>query len=345
MSAPGEPSAADVTFVVLNWNGRKFLEVVLPSIFAQSVQGFAVNVVDDASTDDSREYVEREWPQVTFIAHERNLGLTGNMNRGISSATTPYIALLNNDLELDRDWLRAMRRALEAQPQAAAADCKMLDYYHRDRLDGTGDLLTRSMLPERRGNLQVDHGQFDDSLEVFSASCGAALFRRSAFDDVGLFDGDLFAYFEDVDWGFRARLRGYTAIYVPEAVAYHMGSATMNRSPGRWSHLFPRNQIYIVLKNLPGGLLVRNLPRLLIAELRWLWRDLRGGLGRKHLEGWWQALGMVPLALRKRRAIQRGRRVSIDALQAALTPIPSLWEALAEWVSIRRQAFMHRRVR
>jgi hypothetical protein len=323
LAPAGEPAldASDTTFVVLSWNGRALLEVVLPSIFAQSVHGFAVHVVDDASTDDSREYVEREWPAVRFIAHSENVGITRNMNRAISSASTPFIALLNNDLELDRGWLAAMRRALEAHPEAAAADCKMLDYYRRERLDGAGDLLTRSMLPGRRGNGELDEGQYDEPAEVFSVSCGAALFRRSAFDDVGPFDGDLFTYYEDLDWGFRARLLGYTARYVPAAVAYHMGSATINQKPGRWSHLFPRNQIYVTVKNLPRSLAIRYLPRIAVSEVAWLRADLRRGLGRKHLEG-------LPLALRKRREIQRRRRVSVAALDAALSPAPGVWEGL-----------------
>jgi GT2 family glycosyltransferase len=330
LAPAGEPAldASDTTFVVLSWNGRALLEVVLPSIFAQSVHGFAVHVVDDASTDDSREYVEREWPAVRFIAHSENVGITRNMNRAISSASTPFIALLNNDLELDRGWLAAMRRALEAHPEAAAADCKMLDYYRRERLDGAGDLLTRSMLPGRRGNGELDEGQYDEPAEVFSVSCGAALFRRSAFDDVGPFDGDLFTYYEDLDWGFRARLLGYTARYVPGALAYHMGSATMSQKPGRWSHLFPRNQIYVTVKNLPRSLAIRYLPRIAVSELAWLRADLRRGLGRKHLEGWRQALRMLPLALRKRREIQRRRRVSPAALDAALSPAPGVWEGL-----------------
>ena len=322
------PDSPDTTFVVLNWNGRAFLEVVLPSIFAQTARGFVVHVVDDASTDDSREYVEREWPHVMFIAHSENVGLTRNMNRAIGSASTPYIALLNNDLELDRDWLAAMRRALEAHPEAAAADCKMLDYHHRERLDGAGDLLTRSMLPGRRGNGELDEGQYDQPAEVFSVCCGAALFRRSAFEEVGTFDGDLFAYYEDLDWGFRARLLGYTARYVPAAVAFHMGSATMNQKHGRWSHLFPRNQIYVTVKTLPGRLAIRYLPRIAVSELAWLRADLRRGLGRKHLEGWRQALGMLPLALRKRREIQRRRRVSAASLDAALSPAPGGWDGL-----------------
>jgi GT2 family glycosyltransferase len=212
--------------------------------------------------------------------------------------------------------------------QAAAADCRMLDYYARARLDGAGDLLNSAMLPGRRGNGEPADGRFGELEEVFSASCGAALFRRSAFDDVGLFDADLFAYYEDVDWGFRARLLGYSAIYVPGAIAFHMGSATMNSKPGRWSHLFPRNQIYVVVKDLPAALALRYLPRIICSELVWLREDMRRGLGAKHLKGWWQALLMTPLALRKRRQIQGRRRVSVAVLAAAMTASPGVWEGI-----------------
>jgi len=336
VGGPARVDAHDVTFVVLNWNGRRFLEVVLPSIHAQTLQGFTVHVVDDASTDDSREYVQREWPQVRFVGHEDNLGLTGNMARGIASASTPFIALLNNDLELDRAWLAQMLAALEAHPEAAAADCKMLDYHARERIDGAGDELNWAMLPGRRGAGELDDGRYDEAAEVFSASCGAALFRAAAFADVGPFDGDLFAYYEDVDWGFRARLLGYTARYVPGAVAYHMGSATMNATPGRWAHIFPRNQIYVVVKNLPGRLLMGFLPRIVVSELVWLRTDARAGAGRRHLKGWLQAVGMLPLALRKRRAIQAGRRVGVEELKAALTPVPGVADGLARRLGLRR---------
>jgi GT2 family glycosyltransferase len=326
---PGAPrDAADVTFVVLNWNGRSFLEVVLPSIFAQRLEGFAVHVVDDASTDDSREYVQREWPAVEFFAHADNVGLTANMRRAIATATTPYIAVLNNDLELDPDWLSQMRSALERSPHAAAADCRMIDYYDRSRLDGAGDLLNMAMLPGRRGSGEPNDGRFGEPEEVFSVSLGAALMRRSAYLDVGELDADLFAYYEDIDWGFRARLRGWSAIYVPAALAYHMGSATMNAKPGRWSHLFPRNQIYVVVKNLPGRLALRYLPRIVVSELVWLRTDMRAGAGAKHLKGWWQALRMLPLALRRRREVQRTRRVGDAVIAAALTPVPGVLASL-----------------
>jgi len=317
-----------VTFVVLTWNGRSLLEVVLPSIFAQTSRGFAVHVVDDGSTDDSQGYVEREWPQAVFFAHDANVGLTANMGRALDTVTTGFVALLNNDLELDPNWLAEMLAALECHPDAAAADCRMLNFYDRTLIDGAGDLLDYAMQPGRRGHGEPAAGRYEEVEEIFCVSFGAALLRARAIDDVGPLDNDLVAYYDDFDWGFRARLLGYTAIYVPTAIAYHMGSTTTNRDPGRWTHLFPRNRIYLIVKNLPGALLVRYLPRIVVAEVSWLGRDLRRGHGRNHLKALWQAFLMLPLALRKRREIQRSRRVSSSELVAALTPLPGVLEGL-----------------
>jgi GT2 family glycosyltransferase len=313
---PADPS--DVTFVVLNHNGRRFLEVVLPSIGRQTVRGFSVKVIDDASTDDSLAYLAERWPDVDVVRCERNLGITASMARGIASASTPLVALLNNDLELDPRWLEEMLSGLERHPQAAAVDCKMLSYHDRSQIDGVGDILRRNGYPGRRGQGERDRGQYDTPAEVFSVSGGAALYRREAFELVGSYDTDFFAYYEDVDWGFRARLKGLTAWTVPSAVAYHMGSASTGRQPGRFTHLIVRNQVIVVLKNFPAPLLVRCLPRMLFFQVKWLLFDMLHGLGRPHLRGLAGAVRMAPGVLRKRRALQRARSVSAGALERAL---------------------------
>jgi len=174
-------------------------------------------------------------------------------------------------------------------------------------LDGAGDRMRRNGYPDRRGQGEPDDGRFDVPAEVFSASGTAALFRRRAFDDVGPFDTDLEAYYEDVDWGFRARLRGWTAWYVPTARAYHVGSATAGRQPGRFTPLIIRNQILITIKNWPAPLLLRSWPRILFFELKWLPFNALHGMGRHHLRALAGVVRVLPATLRKRRAIQRSR--------------------------------------
>jgi GT2 family glycosyltransferase len=315
---PVKAQASDVTLVVLNYNGRRFLELVLPSIAAQTVQGFSVAVVDDASTDDSIEYLAREWPNVSVARAERNSGVTASMALGIASASTPLVALLNNDLELDPRWLEAMMAELDEHPEAAAVDCKMLSFGDRSKIDGVGDLLRRNGYPGRRGQGEVDRGQYDEPAEVFSASGAAALYRRDAFDSVGPYDADFVAYYEDVDWGYRARLMGYSVWTAPSATAFHVGSATTTQKPGAFADLIVRNQILVVWRNFPGTLLLRYAPRMVFFQLKWLVFDIVHGRGRPHLRGIAGAARMIPATLRARRAIQRKRSVSAAELRRVL---------------------------
>jgi GT2 family glycosyltransferase len=315
----GAPVAADVTLTVLNYNGRELLPIVLDSIGRQTASGFCVRVLDDASTDSSVEYLAEEWPKVEVVRSQTNLGVTAAMARAIELASTPYVALLNNDLELDPNWLREMLSALEAHPEAGSADCKMLNFNDREKLDGAGDIVGRNGYPRRRGQLERDRGQYDTPGEVFSATGGAALYRRAAFERVGPFDVDLGAYYEDVDWGFRARLLGMTARYVPQAIAYHVGSATTGRDPGRYAELIVRNQVTVLVKNFPSPLLLRFFPRMVFFQVKWLAFDVRQGVARAHVRGLAAALRELPRTLAKRRAIQRSRTATARDLTRALS--------------------------
>jgi len=315
---PVSARASDVTVAVLNYNGRELLSVVMPSILGQTASGFRLHVIDDCSTDDSLTYLAECWPQARVLPSERNLGISASMARAVASAQTAYVAVLNNDLELDPEWLEEMLRALESHPEAAAVDGKMLNFHRRREIDGAGDEMARNGYPRRRGQGELDVGQYDDPCEVFSATGGAAIFRRSAFELVGPFDSDLGAYYEDVDWGFRARLNGLTVRYAPKAVSYHMGSATTSRDPGGYAWLIVRNQVLVLVKDFPAPLLARNLPRILFFQLKWLLFNSLHGLGRAHLRGLLAAARAMPATLHKRRAIQRERTASIGELQRAL---------------------------
>jgi GT2 family glycosyltransferase len=298
-----------VTFAIVNYNGRAHLETLLASIAQQTYADHVVHVVDDASTDDSREYVEREWPRVRWLGAERNAGITATMARAAASAETPFVAILNNDIELDPRWLEVLVQALRDRPGAAAVEGKTLQFHDRATLDGAGDLMRRTGYPDRRGQGEPDDGRLDAPAEIFSASGTAALFRSAAFADVGPYDVDLNAYYEDVDWGFRARLRGWSAWYVPEAVAYHVGSATAGG--GRFTSQIIRNAILVLIKDLPAGLALRWAPRILWFHLTWLPRNVAAGFGRQHLQAWADVVRLLPRYLRKRRAVQRGRRAAL----------------------------------
>lgn len=300
----------DVTLAIVNYNGRRFLEDLLSSLHRQTYRDFVVHVVDDASTDDGRAYVEREWPGVRWLGAEENRGITATMARAVASASTELVAVLNNDLELDPRWLEELVRELRARPRAAAVEGKTLEFDRRTHLDGAGDMLRRNGYPDRRGQGQPDDGSFDAVEEIFAVSGTAALFRRAAFEDVGPYDADLVAYYEDVDWGFRARLRGWSAWYVPTAVAYHKGSASVGREPGPFTSLIIRNLILVLVKDLPLPLALRWGPRIAWFQLLWLPRNVAAGIGRHHLRALAGVARALPAYLGKRRAVQRRRTAS-----------------------------------
>jgi GT2 family glycosyltransferase len=309
-----------VTAVVLTYNGRELLEQMLPTLLAQRYEDFEVVVVDDGSHDGTVAHLREHWPQVRVLANPANVGVAASLNRGVLAARGEYVALLNNDIELEPGWLAALVQALEAHPRAAAATGKLLDFHHRERFEAAGDFMRWSGMSGHYGQGERVGSACEQPTAVFSPCAGAALYRRAAFTDVGLFDEDFFAYLEDVDWGFRAQLAGYTARYEPAAVAYHMGGATTGRQANRFTALLRRNSALVVLKDYPAAALLRHLPKILAFQLISLYASYRDGILAAHLRELAGSLRLLPRMLAKRRAIQRGRRVSFAQLDAMMAP-------------------------
>jgi hypothetical protein len=309
-----------VTAVVLTYNGRELLDIVLPTLLGQTYRDLMVVVVDDASTDGTIAHVRGRWPSVRLVETPVNRGVAAALNRGLEAAGgSEYVALLNNDLELQPDWLELLVGVLDAHPEAASATGKLLNFHRRDEIDAAGDLMRWSGAPDQRGHGELDRGQYDSPQAVFSPCAGAALYRRRAFDDVGTFDEDFVAYLEDIDWGFRAQLAGYTSRYEPRAVAYHVGGATTSREPARYVALRRRNQILVVVKNYPAAALLRHAPALLLHQGGWIVASIRERTLRRHLGALGCAARALPKMLPKRRAIQRARRVTVAELDAVMS--------------------------
>jgi len=153
-----------VSATILNYDGRHLLEIILPSLAAQSFRDFEIVVVDNASTDDSVAYLEADWPQVRVVSTgPRNVGVTAALNVGIDAAEAEYVALLNNDIELEAGWLGELVSALDDDPELGSAVGKLRNYYRRSELDGAGDVFLRGGAGGKRGNRHPDRGQFDGS--------------------------------------------------------------------------------------------------------------------------------------------------------------------------------------
>ncbi|MBA3473410.1 MAG: glycosyltransferase family 2 protein [Rubrobacter sp.] len=309
-----------VTVVIPNWNGERFLDLCLASLRRQSFGDFETVLVDNGSTDASVDFVERNFPEVRVIALNDNRGFSAAVNAGIRASKAEYVALLNNDTEVEPGWLGTLVRAAESHPEAGLFASKLVDFHDRRLLDGTGDALRRSGLPYRVGHQELDCGQFERKTFVFGACAAAALYRRALFEEIGLFDEDFFAYCEDGDISFRAQLSGHRCLYVPGAVVYHMGSASTGgkRSPTA-VRLGTQNGVNLLVKNLPAALVWRSLPSLLAGQLsRVVLTSFSSDGPRAHLGGLAGAWRLLPRMIEKRKEIQTRRRVSDDYVSQLL---------------------------
>jgi GT2 family glycosyltransferase len=300
-----------VSLIIPNWNGLAHLRECLDSIGSLTVKPAQTLLVDNGSTDDSVLVVRTEYPWVTVVELDRNLGFAAAVNRGIAAGREPYIALLNNDTKLDPKWLEELLRALQEAPGAGMAACKMLNFFRHGDIDGAGDILTRSGAPATRGFGEPDDGRYSRRDYVFGACAGAALYRRSLFERIGTFDEDFESYFEDVDLAYRAQLAGWKCIYVPTAICYHKRGATSKLLPHYPVRMQERNLIAIYVKNFPATALLRKAPVIAASRLRNFYRILRAGAGQPALLGFLGGMMLLPRMLNKRKEIQRQRRITV----------------------------------
>ena len=312
--------------VVPNWNGAHFLGECLASLQMQT-HAARVIVVDGGSTDGSAELVSERFPEVTLVPLPENPGFAGSVNRGIEHALgqgAGYVALLNNDAVAEPEWLGRLIATAESHPQVGIVASKLL-LFDRVHIDSTGDFYSSWGWAYPRGRDEVDHRQYDNPelREVFCGSGGASLYRRSMLEDVGLFDEDYFAYLEDQDLGFRAQLLGWTARYEPEAVAYHrlMGTSSTMAHFGRYHAI--RNCIYLYVKNVPGPLCWKYLPKFLLGLFLMGLNDVRRRRFLAISGAYLEALRNLPRTLAKRRRVQHARTVPVAYIDSILVhPLP-----------------------
>jgi GT2 family glycosyltransferase len=309
-----------LTVAIATYNGAQLLETVLASLERQTFTDFRTVVVDDASTDDTLAWLRERWPAVETVVHPENRGVTAALNSCFAAgAGSEFVVLLNNDVELDPRCLEELVAAMRADPGVAVAQAKLLDFSRRELLDGTGDTYSWAGVPHRRGQGEVDEGQYDELEEVFGACAAAAIYRGAAIERVGGFDEQLFALCEDIDWSFRARLAGDRCRYAPAAVAYHIGSASLGPRVSEFTlyHNW-RNQLWVVAKNYPATALMRHLPDLLMGLIASAYVAVRHRCVGVLLRAWRDALRGLPGVLQKRRQIQRARRSSLSDLDAVI---------------------------
>ena len=311
-----------VSIVIPNWNGAHHLPTCLDALRNQTYAPIEVIVADNASTDGSRELLAADYAEVRLVPLPENRGFTGACNAGMEAAQGAIIALLNNDTEVDPGWVAEFVAAFERHPDAGLVASKMLLFDHRDQFHTAGDLYRVDGRLVNRGVWEQDQGQYDTEEYVFSACGGSSAYRRAMLDEIGLLDDDFFFSCEDMDLAWRAQLAGYRCVYAPRAVVYHHLAATGGGVTA--SFYDGRNVIWLLAKNYPTALWRKYWRHILRAQFRLAWEALRawrGAAARARLRGMLTGLVTLPKILRKRRSIQRARRVSISELEQALTPV------------------------
>ncbi len=265
MDMEGVKRMKNVTVIIPNYNGIGFLRDCIEALEKQTYRDFDLVVVDNGSSDGSAEWLSEKG--IATISMGENTGFSRAVNVGIRQAKTPYVILLNNDTVAEPGFVGALVKAAGRSEKIFAVSSRMIQLYHKELMDSAGDMYCLLGWAYQRGVGQSSKG-YRRVREVFSACAGAAIYRRQVFEEIGYFDEKHFAYLEDLDVCYRAKIFGYHNLYCPQAVVYHVGSGTSGSKYNDFKvRLAARNNLYVIYKNMPWPQLLVNSPGLLTGIL------------------------------------------------------------------------------
>ncbi len=273
-----------VSIVILNWNGKKFLERFLPSVVASNYINKEIIVADNASTDDSVSFTNQYFPQVKIISLDKNYGFATGYNEALKQVSSDYYVLLNSDVEVDNNWIEPIINLMEKDKTIGACQPKIIMYDDRTTFEyagASGGWIDYLGYPFARGRVfdlcEKDHGQYNNEEKIFWAS-GAALFiKANLFHEVGGFDNYFFAHQEEIDFCWRLQLAGYNIYVCPQSVVYHVGGGTLPKGNERKVFLNFRNNLIMLAKNLPLSQLVWKIPFRILLDAVSAWKSLFAG--------------------------------------------------------------------
>lgn len=296
-----------VTVVIVTWNGRQFLPACLSSVAALTYPSYSVIVVDNGSTDGTDVYMREHFSSVEYIRLEQNTGFCHANNVGIMAATGEYVALLNNDTTVDAEWLSALVKGISARPEYAFASSCMRQMRAPEVLDRVADAFSSAGFMWALG-AEESVDTYTTSCDIFGACAGAALYRLSALEEVGLLDERFFAYVEDIDLSWRLHHAGHSGVYVPDAHVWHYGGGTSQGQTNPWvARQTVRNVWLTLFKNIPLWVWIKMAPRICVYHVYWM---LRFRCIRAYVCGWFSFILQVPGAYASRRKILRSSRLN-----------------------------------
>lgn len=243
--------------VILNWNGKAFLEQFLPLLIERTPNAEII-VADNASTDDSVSFLKEHFSEIKLIENDKNYGFAGGYNVSLSQVDTKYYVLLNSDIEVAPGWLNPLISVLESDESIAACQPKIIDYFKRNTFEyagAAGGFIDIHGFPFCRGRLfntlEEDHGQYDDITDVFWASGACLAVRSEIFNRLGGLDADFFAHMEEIDFCWRLHNHGKRVVVIPESKVFHIGGGTLPKKSSQKTYLNFRNNYLLLYKNLP----------------------------------------------------------------------------------------------
>lgn len=314
-----------VTVVIPNYNGIKFIKECLEALENQDMDAreYDVIVVDNGSEDGSCQLVEELFPGIRVIPLKTNTGFCHAVNVGIQATEAPYVILLNNDTKVSPGFVRVLCQGIEARPAAFAVSASMRMWDQPDLIDDAGDRYCVLGWAYARGKGQPA-AKYDNQVEIFSACGGAAIYRKSIFDEIGLFDESHFAYLEDLDIGYRARIYGYRSFYEPGAEVIHYGSASSGSRYNAWkTKLAATNSIYVIAKNMPLFQRIWNLPFFLVGFLVKFLFFCQKRMGILYAKGLWEGI---------KKALSKEGRAN---------RIPFRWKHLRNYLEMQGQLYLN----
>ena len=277
-------SSPSVAVVILNWNGRHFLEKFLPSVIESSYENLSIIVADNASVDDSVFFLQQNYPGIRIILNPFNEGFTKGYNTALKRVTADYVILLNSDVKVTKGWIEPIISLMERDQKIAACQPKILSFENNNKFEyagASGGWIDKFGYPFSRGRVfdfcENDKGQYDDTSEIFWASGAAFFVRSSVYQELNGFDESFFAHQEEIDLCWRMKRAGYKIFVVPSSVVYHVGGGTLPMGNKRKVYLNFRNNLMMLAKNLPASEKMFKIPlRILLDNVAALQNLVKG---------------------------------------------------------------------
>ena len=308
-----------IAVVILNWNGKNFLDDLLPTLVQHTPPEVDIVVGDNASSDNSVEFLKQNYPQIQIIQNDKNYGFAEGYNKVLDKVYADYFVLLNSDVEVTPNWIEPVIDMMEAHDDIAICQPKLLSFYNRDTFEyagGAGGYIDKYGYPFCRGRLfttlEKDNGQYDDACEIFWATGAAMFVKAKVWKQLGGLDGDFFAHMEEIDFCWRAKNAGHKVYYCPQSVVYHIGGGTLPPSSPFKTFLNFRNNFSLLFKNLQKRQLVYVFPiRVLmdwVAALKFL-SEKKPKEFTAVMKAHWDFYRQIPTLKHKRKKINQ-RKVS-----------------------------------